>query len=130
MRVMIWKVLIGLWLVVPMAQRGGGGGGGGAPQGGPTDPTPFEQFVDKFHLDERRQLPEVQKLFVAAAMAGEAISKEMMPLRVRMVELDGKPEELRPVVAAYGTQAQKMAALEARTFEQVYAILKDGQKSK
>ncbi len=94
------------------------------------DPTPFEQFAGKLKLDPKKQLPDVQKIFTAAAGEAAPVSQEMMRLRVRMVALDGKPDELAPVTAAFAAAAARMAAIEVRAFGQVQALLKPGQLSK
>lgn len=104
----------------------GGGGGGGSP----TDPTPFEQFVAKLKLDSKKQLPEVQKIFTAAATEAGPISQDLIKLRAQMVEFDGKPEQLAPVTAAFNAASARMVAAEVKAFKQVQALLKPDQLAK
>ena len=110
--------------------QGGGGGGGGMGGGASTDPTPFEQFVSKLKLDSKNQLPEVEKTFQEAANGAYSTSQELVTLRARMVELDGKRGELAPVTTAFSAAAARMARAEVMAFKQVQKLLKPDQASK
>jgi hypothetical protein len=102
-------------------------GSGPPPQVG--DPTPFEQLVDKLKLDSR-QLPEVQKIFAAAAAEAGPISLDLIKLRAQMVEFDGKPDQLAPVAAAFNAASARMVAAELKAFKRVQELLKPNQLSK
>lgn len=117
-------------LLASSAALGRQASGSGAPPMSATDPTPFEQFVAKLKLDDKKQLPEVQKIFMAAAGEAAPISQEMVKLQAQLVALDGKPGELAPVLAAHTAAATKMAAIELRAFLEVQALLTPGQQSK
>lgn len=125
------QLLIAMLLVF-QSQGGRGGGGGGALPPSPSyhEPTPFERFVDKLDLDSKKQLPDVSKIFTAASAESTPIGREMIQLRLRLLDLDGKPDDAAPVLAAYTTAATKMTGLEARTFQQVYALLTSKQQPK
>ena len=112
------------------ASRGGNGGGALPPPPAFHEPTPFERFVDKLDLDSKTQLPDVEKIFTTASAETTPIGRELIQLRLRMFELDSKPGEMAPVLAAYTTSATKMTAVEARTFQQVYALLNAKQQTK
>ena len=113
-----------------MGQRGADSNGSGAPPQTGEDPTPFEQFEAKLKLDSRRQTPEVVKIFTAAAADATPVSQEMIQLRLKMVSLDGKPDELGPVMTSYTAAAAKMTGIEIRAFQKVYALLDKNQQSK
>ena len=98
--------------------------------GGSPDQTPFGQFVSKLKLDSKNQLPEVEKIFTSAASAAGSTSQELVTLRVRMVELDGKTSELAPVSTAFSAAAARMARAEVMAFRQVQKLLKPDQTSK
>ena len=108
-------------------QGGGGGGGGGGPM---TEKTPFELFADKLKLDSKNQLPEVEKIFTGAASGALSTSQEMVTLRARMVELDGKTAELAPVTTAFNAAAARMTRAEVMAFKQVQKLLKPDQAPK
>ena len=101
----------------------------GLPPSAVHELTPFERFVDKLELDDKKQLPDVVKIFSGSAAPGAAIGREMIQARLRMVDLDGKPEAA-PVLEAYTAAVAKMTSLDARAFQQVYALLQKNQQSK
>ena len=118
-------------LLLFQSQAGGRQTGGydGPPLTGTHEPTAFERFADKLSLDDTRQLPDVAKILSAAAAQGAAIGREMISARLRLIELDGKPEATA-VLDAFTAASAKLTALDARTYQQVYAILDKGQQSK
>lgn len=65
------RVTVALLLMVSLQRGGGGGGGdmGGAPMA--SDPTPFEQFVSKLKIDEKKQLPQVVQSLMRGALSGK-----------------------------------------------------------
>lgn len=123
-------VLLLCFAPVARGQDRGSGGGGGAPPMGTSDPTPFEQFVAKLKLDSKDQLPQVVKIFTASAGEAAPIAQELVKLRAQMVSLDGKPDQLAPVTAAFAAASGRMVAVELKAFKQVQALLKPNQMSK
>ena len=129
--------LISLLLSVSAGAQGRGGGtsssvggsGGGAPTSSP-DPTPFEQFVSKLKLDSKKQLPQVEQLFTAAATEAAPIVQEMMRLRTAMIAQHGNADTLAPINEAYVAAATRMTAIEVRAFKSVQALLTPNQLAK
>jgi hypothetical protein len=101
-------------------------------QGGGGPATPLQEFADKLKLDPRTQLPAVQEWFGEAAREAAPIAQEMVELRRQLVnlELTNRSAETKAVLEGYATAAAKMAGLETRVFQQVYATLKPAQQSK
>lgn len=101
-------------------------------QGGGSPSTPLQEFAGKLNLDPKTQLPAVQQLFGEAARDAAPIAQEMLELRQKLVnlELTNRSAETKPILDAYATAAAKMAGLETRVFQQVYATLKPAQQSK
>ncbi|TAK15850.1 MAG: periplasmic heavy metal sensor [Acidobacteria bacterium] len=95
----------------------------------PGELTPFERFVEKLELDEK-QLPEVGKIFTAGAAEAAPTGREMIQARLRLVDLDGKPDDAAPVVAGLTAAALKMTTIDVRTYQRVHALLVKGQQSK
>jgi len=116
----------------PDQGRGGGATGGAGGGGGMsvTDPTQFEQFVSKLKLNEKKQLPEVQKIFLDVAAEAAPIAQELTRLRTQMVAEYGKPDRLAPLEAAFNAASARMVAAELKAFAQVQALLKPDQLSK
>jgi len=104
-------------------------GAEGPPIAKAHEPTPFERFSEKLALDDKKQLPDVGKILSAASASGNAIGREMAQARIRLIELDGKPEAA-PALEAFTASSAKMTALDAKTFQQVYALLDKSQQSK
>jgi Spy/CpxP family protein refolding chaperone len=113
--------------------QGAGGrrpaGSDGPPIAAAHEPTPFEVFAQKLNLDDEKQLPQVAKLLSAGATQGSPIGREMIQARLKLVDLDGKPEAAA-VVDAITASAAKLTAIDAKTFQQIYAVLEKGQQSK
>jgi hypothetical protein len=135
MKSLVSVIVVLLLCLAPVALGRQGQGGGAAPSGSmgggaSLDPTPFEQFVAKLKLDSKKQLPEVQKIFTAAATEAGPISLDLIKLRAQMVEFDGKPDQLAPVTAAFTAASARMVAAEVKAFKQVQALLKPDQLSK
>lgn len=103
--------------------------GGPAPTFAVHEPTAFERFAEKLNLDDTKQLPEVAKIFSAAAAPGAAIGRDMIMGRLRLIELDGQPAA-GPALDALTASAAKLTALDVKTYQQVYALLDKGQQSK
>jgi hypothetical protein len=125
----------------PQAAHGqvviGGGAGPGGRDSAPrqmmtmsSEPTQFEEFSKKLKLDDRTQLPDVRAIFMSASADASPIEREMMRLRLKMLEVASKPDELKPLIEAYAAAASKMAAIEVKALEQVRTLLKPNQLSK
>jgi len=93
--------------------------------------TPTEQLIDKLKLDGKTQAPDVRLLLMDANREAASSGQKMLELRQRLVNLalQNKPEEMAPVVEAYAAAAADMAAIEARAFTKIYALLKPNQQS-
>jgi hypothetical protein len=128
MKSVVSIVAILLFCLVPVAH--GRQDRGSPPPNAVIDPTPFEQFVDKLKLDPKKQLPEVQKIFLAAAKEAVPISQDLLRLRAQMVEFEGKPDQLAPVKEAFTAASSRMVAAELKAFRQVQELLKPDQLSK
>jgi Spy/CpxP family protein refolding chaperone len=113
--------------------QGAGGrrpsGSDGPPIAAAHEPTPFEVFAQKLNLDDETQLPQVAKILSAGAAQGSPIGRELIQARLRLIDLDGKPEAAAQVDAITAS-ALKLTALDAKTFQQIYAMLEKGQQSK
>lgn len=101
----------------------------GPPIAAAHEPTPFERFAEKLSLDENKQLPATAKILSGGAAEGSPIGREMIQARLRLIDLDGKPEAAA-VLDAFTASARKLTALDVKTFQQIYALLKKGQQSK
>jgi len=102
----------------------------GAPPMTGQEPSQFEQFVAKLKVDEKKQLPQVQQIMQAAGAEAAPIEREMMKLRMKMLEVAGKPDELAAATTAYQAAAVKMTNAEIKAFGDVKAILKPNQTDK
>jgi hypothetical protein len=94
--------------------------------------TPFEEFVDRLRLDDRTQLPDVQKMLTDGARGASPFVTEMAQLRQQLINLEigDKAADKPAVLAAYEAVAAKMTGAEAATFSQVFALLKPNQISR
>ena len=132
------SVIVTLLLLLPMIvgaqsvpiQSGMGNEDTGAPKLSLDEPLPGEKIIDKLKLDGKTQAPEVRLLFMDASREAAPIGQKMLELRQRLInlELQKKPEEIAPAVEAYAAAAAEMAAIEARTFAKIYALLKPNQQ--
>jgi hypothetical protein len=94
------------------------------------EPTQFEQFASKLKLDEKTQVPEVQRIFMSAAADASVFEREMMRQRLKMLDVAEKPEELAQAIEAYSAAAAKMTTVEVRAFDEVRGLLKPNQLSR
>lgn len=121
-------------IVVAVAlQRSGGApaGAGASPSMGQAQPpTTFEQFVNKLKLDEKKQLPQVQQIFMSTAVDAEVIVREMTSLRRQMLDRVRASEDLTPLIASYTVEAAKLTGLEVRAFNEIRPLLKNDQLSR
>src|SRR6185436_4838577 len=111
-------------------QSGMGNEDTGAPKLSLDEPLPGEKIIDKLKLDGKTQAPEARLVFMDASREAAPIGQKMLELRQRLInlELQKKPEEIAPAVEAYAAAAAEMAAIEARTFAKIYALLKPNQQ--
>jgi hypothetical protein len=102
----------------------------GAPRLNLEQSSPAEQLIDKLKLDSKTQAPEVRLLLMDASREAAPVGQKLLELRQRLVNLalQNKPDELAPVVEAYAAAAKDMAAIEARAFTKIYAVLKPNQQ--
>lgn len=117
--------------VLAQGGRGGGNGGGsGAPP--MRQNTPFEDFVESLRLDLDAQVPKVEALMVAGAKETAPLVNELFQVRQQILNADltNNTAEKTPALQAYVAGATRMAAAEAATFAQVYALLKQNQQSR
>ena len=93
--------------------------------------TPYQLFAERLKLDLKTQVPAVEEILSAAAKEAAPVGVEMLQVRQQLVNLalSNKPDEMKPVVAAYAAAAAKMTAIEARAFAKVYGTLKPNQQS-
>ena|SRR5215210_9290223 len=93
--------------------------------------TPYQLFAEKLKLDSKTQVPAVEEILSGAAKEAAPVGMEMLQFRQQLVNLalSNKPDEMKPVVAAYAAAAAKMTGIEARAFAKVYATLKPNQQS-
>jgi hypothetical protein len=103
----------------------------GAPRLALDEPLPGEKLIDKLKLDGKTQAPEIRLLLMDASRDAAPVGQKMLELRQRLInlELQKNTEEIAPVVEAYTAAAAEMAAIEARTFAKIYAILKPNQQA-
>jgi Spy/CpxP family protein refolding chaperone len=94
--------------------------------------TPFEDFVEELRLDEKSQVPAVQKLMIDGATGASALVTELFQGRQTLLnlELGNKAAEKPAALQAYLAGATKMAAMEAATFAKVSAVLRPNQQSR
>ncbi len=131
--VLLATVLVPLILAAQNAPISSGMGNEdtGAPRLNLQQPSPTEQLIDRLKLDGKTQAPEVRLLLMDANREAASSGQKMLELRQRLVNLalQNKPDEMAPVVEAYAAAAADMAAIEARTFTKIYALLKPNQQS-
>lgn len=94
--------------------------------------TPFEDFVEALRLDLRSQVPETQRLMVEGSTGASALVNELVQARQQLLNLEAndRAADKGPVLEAYKSGAARMAAAEAATFVQVYALLRPNQQSR
>jgi hypothetical protein len=103
----------------------------GAPKLALDEPLPGEKLIDKLKLDGKTQAPEVRLLLMDASREAAPIGQKLLELRQSLInlELQKKTDEVTKAVEAYTTAAADMAAIEARTFAKIYAMLKPNQQA-
>ena len=103
----------------------------GAPKLSLDEPLPGEKMIDRLKLDDKTQAPEVRLLLMDASRDAAPFGQKMLELRQRLVNLalQNKSDEIPAAVDAYAAAATEMAAIEARTFAKIYALLKPNQQA-
>jgi hypothetical protein len=103
----------------------------GAPRLALDEPLPGEKLIDKLKLDGKTQAPEVRLLLMDASREAAPLGQKMLELRQKLInlELQKKTDEIASAVEDYTAAAAEMAAIEARTFAKIYAILKPNQQA-
>lgn len=111
-------------------QSGMGNEDTGAPKLSLDEPLPGEKMIDRLKLDDK-QAPEVRLLLMDASRDAAPLGQKMLELRQRLInlELQKKSDEIPPAIDAYTAAATEMAAIEARTFTKIYALLKPNQQA-
>jgi hypothetical protein len=94
--------------------------------------TPFEDFVEVLRLDHKLQVPETQRVMTDGVKGASPLVTELMQARQQLVNLEAndRAAEKAPVLEAHTAAAARMAAVEAATFAQVYALLRPNQHSR
>ncbi len=111
-------------------QSGMGNEDTGAPKLSLDEPLPGEKMIDRLKLDDKTQAPEVRLLLMDASRDAAPLGQKMLELRQRLVnlEMQKKSDEIPQAIDAYTAAAAEMAAIEARTFTKIYALLKPNQQ--
>src|SRR4051812_12868618 len=111
-------------------QSGMGNEDTGAPRVALGGPLPGEKLIDKLKLDAKTQAPEVRLLLMDASRDAAPVAQKLLELRQKLInlELQKKADEIAQAVEAYTAAAAEMAAIEARTFAKIYAMLKPNQQ--
>jgi hypothetical protein len=95
-----------------------------------SDLTQYEEFVKKLKLDERKQLPDVQGIFISAVNDASPFERQMSKLRMEMLEAAGDSDRLSKLADTYRAAAAGMTSIEVRTMGEVRALLKPNQLEK
>jgi hypothetical protein len=133
---MLSKVILVMLCSTAIVSGQGRGGGGGDQGGGDTMSaralTPFEEFAGKLKIDLKTQGPAVEQIFADGAKEAQPVGLEIMVLRQRLVnaEIAAKPDDVKAALDACTTAAAKMAAIEAKVFAKVFAILTPAQQAR
>jgi hypothetical protein len=87
-------------------------------------------MIDRLKLDDKTQAPEVRLLLMDASRDAAPIAQKILDVRLRMgnLALQNKLDEMPAATEAYAAAATEMAAIEARAFTKVYAMLKPSQQ--
>lgn len=117
------------------AQEGGArgfGSGAGEAGGSLRAPTRFEQFIGKLKMDSKTQAPLVTAMLQDVAKEASPVGGQMTQLQNQLLNallLHKSEAELKPILDAHTEAAARMTGLEAKTFSQIYAMLKPNQQS-
>ena len=111
-------------------QSGMGNDDTGAPKLSLAEPLPGEKMIDRLKLDDKTQAPEVRLLLMDASRDAAPVAQKVLDIRLRLgnLALQNKPDEMPAATEAYAAAATEMAAIEARAFTKIYAMLKPNQQ--
>lgn len=131
-------VLIATTAVIPIIlsaqnapiQSGMGNEDTGAPKLSLEEPLPGEKVIDRLKLDDKTQAPEVRLLLMDASRDATPVAKRLLEIRLRLgnLALQNNIEEMPAAADAYAAAAAEMAAIEAKAFTKIYALLKPNQQ--
>jgi hypothetical protein len=112
-------------------QSGMGNEDTGAPKLSLSEPLPGEKMIDRLKLDDKTQAPDVRLLLMDASRDAQPVAQRLLDIRVRLgnLAIQNKVEAMAPETDAYAAAATEMAAIEARTFAKIYAMLKPNQQA-
>jgi len=111
-------------------QSGMGNEDTGVPKLSLDEPLPGEKMIDRLKLDDKTQAPEVRLLLMDASRDAMPVAQKLLDIRVQLgnLAIQNKIDEMPPATEAYAAGAAEMAAIEARTFAKIYAMLKPNQQ--
>ena len=111
-------------------QSGMGNEDTGVPKLSLAEPLPGEKMIDRLKLDDKTQAPDVRLLLMDASRDAMPVAQKLLDIRVQLgnLALQNKVDEMPATADAYAAAAAEMAAIEARTFTKIYAILKPNQQ--
>ena len=103
----------------------------GAPKQSLDEPLPGEQMIDRLKLDGKTQAPEVRLLLMDASRDAAPVAQKLLEIRQKLANLalQNKTDEMPAATDAYAAAAAEMAAIEAKTFAKIYAMLKPNQQA-
>lgn len=112
-------------------QSGMGNEDTGAPKLSLAEPLPGEKMIDRLKLNDKTQAPDVRLLLMDASRDAMPVAQKLLDVRLRMgnLALQNKVDEMPAAADAYAAAASEMAAIEARTFTKIYAMLKPNQQA-
>jgi len=112
-------------------QSGMGNDDTGAPKMSLDEPLPGEKMIDRLKLDDKTQAPEVRLLLMDASRDATPVAQKILETRLRLgnLALQNKVDEMPAATDAYAAAATEMAAIEARAFTKIYAMLKANQQA-
>ncbi|HEU4937964.1 MAG TPA: hypothetical protein VFT39_16010 [Vicinamibacterales bacterium] len=112
-------------------QSGMGNDDTGAPKLSLDEPLPGEKMIDRLKLDDKAQAPDVRLLLMDASRDAAPVAQKILELRLRLgnLALQNKVDEMPAATEAYSAAATEMAAIEARAFTKIYAMLKPNQQA-
>ncbi len=132
---LVLLTLLSIPFAVPAAQNapiesGMGKDDSGAPKLSLQEPLPGEKMIDRLKLDDKTQAPEVRLLLMDASRDAMPVAQKLLDIRLRLgnLALQNKVDEMPAATDAYAAAATEMAAIEARAFTKIYAMLKPNQQ--
>jgi hypothetical protein len=136
---MLWKLLSAALLAAALAcaQRGGTGGRGMDEETGGGRATPsrrpskLDQLADKLKLNAD-QKAEARTIIVDAGKETAPLQQQLMQARQNLAGalIAGNSEQADQALTQYTPLAAQLAAVEAKSFAKICAMLKPGQQAK